>query len=74
MTYNAEINPLACNSTGSAYKGRLNRWAIARVMSGNQLKIVARFRNRSDADGHLQILRQQFPDNHLIIIVDPQEG
>ncbi|MEG4270777.1 MULTISPECIES: hypothetical protein [unclassified Microcoleus] len=43
------------------YKDRLHCWAIARLLPSEQWIIVARFRSRSDADGHFQFLRQTIP-------------
>jgi hypothetical protein len=37
-----------------------------------QRVIVARFRSRSDADGHLQRLRQLIPDACFILVFDHQ--
>lgn len=49
------------------YKARLYRWAIARIHN-HQQEIVARFRSRSDADGHLQLLRQRDRAGTLVIV------
>ncbi len=54
------------------YKERLYPWAIARLFPNLQSSIVGRFRNRSDADGHLQILRQLIPDGQFVVIFDHQ--
>ena len=42
-----------------------------------QRMVVRRFRNRSDAEGHLQALKRLMPDEKFIIIFDlgdPIEG
>ncbi|AOY81060.1 hypothetical protein BJP36_15265 [Moorena producens JHB] len=42
-----------------------------------QRMVVRRFRNRSDAEGHLQALKRLMPDQKFIIIFDlpdPMEG
>lgn len=76
MTYNAEINSLpseanlSADRTSAAYGDRLKRWAIARFLPNQQPVIVARFRKRSDADGHLQFLQQQIPDGKFLVMFD----
>jgi hypothetical protein len=75
MTYEIEINSLPPeakfpDASPSAYRDRLKRWAIARLLSHQQPVIVARFRKRSDAEGHLQFLRQQIPDGTFTILFD----
>lgn len=52
------------------YRETLNRWAIARCFPDMQQTIVARFRSRSDADGHLRSLRRQIPDGNFVVVVD----
>ncbi|WP_085960611.1 hypothetical protein [Cylindrospermum stagnale] len=53
-----------------AYRERLNAWAIARLLPNMQRLIVARFRTRADADGHLQRLRQPIPDASFVVVFD----
>ncbi|MGB7442520.1 MAG: hypothetical protein WA919_15760 [Coleofasciculaceae cyanobacterium] len=57
------------------YRESLSPWAIARLLPDNlQWVIIARYRNRSDADGHLQLLRRRVPQIRFEIIWDlPQE-
>ncbi|MGB7444275.1 MAG: hypothetical protein WA919_24680, partial [Coleofasciculaceae cyanobacterium] len=44
------------------YRDSLSPWAIVRLLPNNlQWVIIARYRNRSDADGHLQLLRRRVP-------------
>ncbi|MEG3897516.1 hypothetical protein QT989_17855 [Microcoleus sp. SVA1_B6] len=52
------------------YKDRLCCWAIARLLPSEQWIIVARFRNRSDADGHFQFLRQTIPHVKFEVVFD----
>ena len=52
------------------YKERLYCWAIARLLPTQQWIIVARFRNRSDADGHLQLLRRIIPNVQFQVVFD----
>jgi hypothetical protein len=54
------------------YKERLTPWTIVRSLPDMQNTIVARFRSRSDADGHLQFLRQQLPNASFNVIFDCQ--
>jgi len=53
------------------YKERLCCWAIARLLPSQQWMIVARFRSRSDADGHFQFLRQTIPQVKFEVVFDP---
>ncbi|MFB2978946.1 hypothetical protein [Microseira sp. BLCC-F43] len=52
------------------YRQRLNCWAIARLLPTHQSAIIARFRNRSDADGHFQFLRWKVPHIQLLVVFD----
>ena len=63
--FTPETNPVS-------YKDRLNNWAIARLLPNMQHTIVGRFRSRSDADGHLQCLRQLMPDVSFVVVFDCQ--
>lgn len=44
------------------YRDKLNPWCIIRPVSNVQMRIVGRFRRRSDAEGHLQILKRMIPN------------
>ena len=60
-----------------SYSQRLYPWAIIRLLPKMQRMVVRRFRNRSDAEGHLQALKRLMPDEKFIIIFDlgdPIEG
>jgi len=52
------------------YGDKLNPWCIIRPISTVQMRIVARFRRRSDAEGHLQILKRLMPDIPFEIMFD----
>jgi hypothetical protein len=52
------------------YKERLCCWAIARLLPSHQSMIVARFRSRSDADGHFHFLRQTIPHVKFEVVFD----
>lgn len=85
MRTNAEINPPfpdgdallpldptpLAESLSSAYRDRLHRWAIVRGEPDQAQRIVCRFRRYADADGHLKLLRQRFPLETFVIIVEP---
>jgi hypothetical protein len=53
-----------------AYKDRLQHWAIARLLPNLQWVIVARFRSRSDAEGHLQFLCRMIPNAQFKVVFD----
>lgn len=52
------------------YKTQLRPWCIIRLQANLQQTIVARFRRRSDAESHLQILGQLLPNTSHSIIFD----
>ena len=52
------------------YSERLNHWTIVRLLPNLQNGTVARFRNRSDADGHLRFLQQHLPQAKFVVIFD----
>jgi hypothetical protein len=53
-----------------AYKDRLKPWAIARQRPNFQWIIIARYKSRSDADGHLLLLRQRVPNVEVKVVFD----
>ncbi|WP_287263323.1 hypothetical protein [Moorena sp. SIO3A5] len=60
-----------------SYSQRLYPWALIRLLPNMQRMVVRRFRNRSDAEGHLQALKRLMPDEKFIIIFDlpdPMDG
>ena len=52
------------------YKDRLCCWALARLLPTQQWIIVARFRSRSDAEGHFKFLRQTIPHAQFEVVFD----
>ncbi|OUL34511.1 hypothetical protein BV372_13970 [Nostoc sp. T09] len=72
MPQNNEYNDLSSETQTIAYKERLNPWAITRLLPDMQRVTVARFRTRSDAEGHLQRLRQLIPDANFAVVFDSQ--
>lgn len=57
------------------YRDKLNPWCIIRPISSVQMRIVGRFRRRSDAEAHLQVLKRLMPDLPFEIMFDiaPEE-
>ncbi len=53
-----------------AYKDRLKPWALARQHPNLQWIIIARYKSRSDADGHLLLLRQRVPNVEVKVVFD----
>ncbi len=52
------------------YKDQLQPWCIVRLLPNLQRLVVARFRRRSDAEAHLQILQQLGSSTNYAIIFD----
>jgi len=53
------------------YKDSLKPWVIARLRSNNlQWVIVDRYHSRSDADGHLRLLRLRVPNVQFKVVFD----
>ncbi|HEY9636258.1 MAG TPA: hypothetical protein V6D14_22830 [Coleofasciculaceae cyanobacterium] len=48
----------------------LKPWAVARQLPSLQWLIIARYRSRSDADGHLVLLRQRIPNLQFKVVFD----
>ncbi|WP_293060119.1 MULTISPECIES: hypothetical protein [unclassified Moorena] len=51
-----------------SYSERLHPWVIVRLLPRMQRVVVARFRKRSDAEGHLKALKRLMPDAQFVII------
>jgi hypothetical protein len=61
------------------YRERLNPWVLVRLLPNMQRLTVGQFRTRSDADGHLQILRRLIPNAKFVVmfnadILQPQQA
>jgi hypothetical protein len=54
------------------YKERLNPWLVVRLLPNMQRLTVGQFRNRSDADGHLQILGRLIPNAKFVVMFNPE--
>lgn len=50
------------------YLEKLNPWCIMRLQANMQNQVVARFRRRSDAEAHLQVLRRLIPSVSFTLI------
>lgn len=55
------------------YAERLYPWAIIRLLPRMQRVVVGRYRNRSDAEGHLRALKRLMPDGEFVIIFNLPE-
>ena len=61
------------------YRERLHPWVLVRLLPNMQRLTVGQFRTRSDADGHLQILRRLIPTAKFVVmfnadILQPQQA
>jgi hypothetical protein len=52
------------------YSKCLKPWAVARQLPNLQWAIIARYRSRSDADGHLQLLLQRVPNLQFKVVFE----
>ncbi len=52
------------------YKRCLKPWAVVRQLPTLKWVIIARYRSRSDADGHLQLLRQRVPSIQFKVVFE----
>ena len=52
------------------YKRCLKPWAVTRQLPNLRWVIIARYRSRSDADGHLVLLRQRVPNLQFKVVFD----
>ena len=52
------------------YKDSLKPWAVVRLGQNLQWIVIARYKSRSDADGHLLLLRQRVPEIEFKVVFD----
>ena len=45
-----------------SYKDSLKPWAVVRLGKNWQWVTIARYKSRSDAEGHLLLLKQRMPE------------
>ncbi|HEY9634438.1 MAG TPA: hypothetical protein V6D14_13570 [Coleofasciculaceae cyanobacterium] len=53
------------------YRERLNSWVLVRLLPNMQQVTVGQYRNRSDADGHLEIIRRLMPNAEFVVMFNP---
>jgi hypothetical protein len=53
------------------YRKRLNPWVIVRLLPNMQRMTVAQYRSRSDADGHLEVIRRLMPNAEFVVMFNP---
>jgi hypothetical protein len=74
MPQDTDLKDTTSINQPTAYRDRLNGWAIARNVVDQERVIIARFRSRSNADGYVQHLRQINPGVSFEIVFDcPRE-
>lgn len=61
------------------YRERLSPWVLVRLLPNMQQVTVAQHRSRSDADGHLEIIRRLMPNDKFVVmfnldVVQPQQA
>jgi hypothetical protein len=49
------------------YQQKLSPWTIVRIQPDQKRITVARFRRRSDAEGHVNVLKKMVPDAEFAI-------
>ena len=57
-------------TNNNAVRASLFPWTIVRLFPTLQGITVARFRKRSDAEGHLQVLRRMMPQAEFAIVFE----
>ncbi|NET06249.1 MAG: hypothetical protein F6K16_16400 [Symploca sp. SIO2B6] len=72
MPYNNSQQDSTPATHASSYRERLYPWAIVSILPDMQRTTVSRFRSRSDAEGHLQCLRQLKPNDSFIMVFAPK--
>ena len=56
-----------------AYKDSLKPWAVVRLGKNLAWVIIARYKSRSDAEGHWLLLKQRVPDIEFKVVFDLPE-
>lgn len=57
-----------------SYRERLSHWAVMRRLPNQRWIVIARFRNRSDADGHAEFLRLHLPPGDVQVVFEVPEA
>ncbi|HAZ44028.1 MAG TPA: hypothetical protein DDW76_11210 [Cyanobacteria bacterium UBA11369] len=53
-----------------AYNDRLKPWVVVRLLPTLQWVTISRYKNRSDAEGHLRLLGQRIPNYRFEVVFD----
>lgn len=56
------------------YRDSLKPWAVTRQSPKLGWIIIARYKSRSDADGHLLLLHQRVPNIEFKVVFDLPDG
>lgn len=54
----------------TTYQQKLSPWTITCLQPDLQNTTVARFRRRSEAEGHMRIIQQKMPESKFAIVFD----
>ena len=54
----------------TTYGESLKPWAVVRLLPNLKWSVICRYRNRSDADGHLQLCRRRVPNIRFEVVFD----
>jgi hypothetical protein len=57
-----------------AYRDRLRRWVVVRLLPNMQRVEMGRFYHYSNADGYVRVLRRSCPDAQFVVMFDPSGG
>ncbi|MBL1176749.1 hypothetical protein [Pantanalinema sp. GBBB05] len=55
------------------YRNQLHPWCIIQLLPNARTIVVQRFRRRSDAEAHMQVLRRMKPHASYQIMFDAQQ-
>ncbi|NJL20647.1 MAG: hypothetical protein HC895_07235 [Leptolyngbyaceae cyanobacterium SM1_3_5] len=47
-----------------------NQWIVVRLMPSFQKIVLGRYRKRSDAQGHLDLMRRRMPKGNFLLVFD----
>lgn len=61
-------------SNSMTYQIKLRPWAIYRITDTVSHVCIGRFKSRSDAEGHLTVLRRGYPEGRFEVVFDVQQG
>lgn len=55
------------------YREQITPWLVVRLLPEMQRQLLARFKNRSDAEGYAQTLRRSQPHAQIVVCFDSGE-